>query len=83
MSVCPKSSRPWVRTLLHSVFDQADPESVAAQYDRRLDTLAQKLPKIADYLDTPRGPAGIHRLPQTNLAPNLVEQPHRYLESIG
>ena len=54
MSICPKSSWPWVRTLLHSVFDQADPESVAAQYDRMLDTLAEKLPKVAEHLDTAR-----------------------------
>lgn len=54
MSVCPKSSWPWVRTLLHSVFDQADAESVAAQYDRMLDTLAEKLPKVADHLDAAR-----------------------------
>ncbi|WP_433679197.1 IS256 family transposase [Nocardia sp. CA-119907] len=54
MSVCPKSSWPWVRTLLHSVFDQADTESVAAQYDRMLDALAEKLPKVADHLDTAR-----------------------------
>lgn len=54
MSVCPKSSWPWVRTLLHSVFDQADAESVAAQYDRMLDALAEKLPKVADHLDAAR-----------------------------
>ncbi|WP_282779336.1 MULTISPECIES: IS256 family transposase [unclassified Nocardia] len=54
MSVCPKSSWPWVRTLLHSVLDQADPDSVAAQYDRMLDALAEKLPKVADHLDTAR-----------------------------
>jgi putative transposase len=54
MSVCPKSSWPWVRTLLHSVFDQADAESVAAQYDRMLDALGEKLPKVADHLDTAR-----------------------------
>ncbi|MGY1960766.1 IS256 family transposase [Nocardia gipuzkoensis] len=54
MSVCPKSSWPWVRTLLHSVFDQADAESVAAQYDRMLDTLTEKLPKVAAHLDTAR-----------------------------
>ncbi|WP_280358068.1 IS256 family transposase [Nocardia otitidiscaviarum] len=54
MSVCPKSSWPWVRTLLHSVFDQADPESVAAQYDRMLDALAEKLPTVADHLDAAR-----------------------------
>ena len=30
MAVTPKSSWPWVRTLLHSVFDQPDAESVAS-----------------------------------------------------
>ena len=54
MSVCPKSSWPWVRTLLHSVFDQADTESVAAQYDRMLDALTEKLPKVAAHLDAAR-----------------------------
>lgn len=54
MSITPKSSWPWVRTLLHSVFDQADTESVAAQYDRILDALAEKLPKVAAHLDTAR-----------------------------
>ncbi|MFC3961226.1 IS256 family transposase [Nocardia jiangsuensis] len=54
MSICPKSSWPWVRTLLHSVFDQADAESVDAQYDRMLDTLAEKLPRVAAHLDTAR-----------------------------
>jgi putative transposase len=45
MSVTPKSSWPWVRTLLHSIFDQPDAESVVAQYDRMLDALSDKLPK--------------------------------------
>ncbi|MEV3961656.1 IS256 family transposase [Nocardia sp. NPDC050193] len=54
MSICPKSSWPWVRTLLHSVFDQADAESVHAQYDRMLDALTEKLPKVAEHLDTAR-----------------------------
>ncbi len=54
MSVCPKSSWPWVRTLLHSVFDQADTESVAAQHDRMLDALTEKLPKVAAHLDAAR-----------------------------
>jgi putative transposase len=44
MSVTPKSSWPWVRTLLHSVYDQPDADSVAAQYDRIIDALADKLP---------------------------------------
>ena len=33
MAITPKSSWPWVRTLLHSVLDQPDAQSVAAQYD--------------------------------------------------
>lgn len=50
VSVCPKSSWLWTRTLLHSVFDQADAESVAAQNIRMLDALAEKLPKVAEHL---------------------------------
>ncbi|GFG76622.1 IS256 family transposase [Mycobacterium botniense] len=54
MAVTPKASWPWVRTLLHSVFDQPDAESVVAQYDRVLDALADKLPKVAEHLDAAR-----------------------------
>ena len=45
---------PWVRTLLHSIYDQPDAESVVAQYDRVLDALSDKLPKVAEHLDTAR-----------------------------
>jgi putative transposase len=45
MAITPKSSWPWVRTLLHSIFDQPDAESVVAQYDRVLDALAENSPK--------------------------------------
>ena len=51
MPITPTSSRPWVRTLVHSVFDQPDAESVVAQYDRVLDALTDKLPKVAEHLD--------------------------------
>jgi len=54
MAVTPKSSWPWVRTLLHSIYDQPDAESVVAQYDRVLDALSDKLPKVAAHLDTAR-----------------------------
>lgn len=54
MSVTPKSSWPWVKTLLHSVYDQPDAESVHAQYDRILDALTEKLPRVAEHLDTAR-----------------------------
>ena len=49
MSVTPKSFWPWVRTLLHFIFDQPDTESVVAQYDRVLDALSDKLPKVAEH----------------------------------
>jgi Transposase, Mutator family len=54
MSVTPKSSWPWVRTLLHSVYDQPDSDSVAAQYDRIPAALADKLPKVAEHLEAAR-----------------------------
>ncbi|MBJ8342928.1 transposase [Antrihabitans sp. YC3-6] len=37
MSITPKTSWQSVRSLPHSVFDQADPKSVGAQYSRTLD----------------------------------------------
>ena len=78
MAVTPKSSWPWVRTLLHSVFDQPDAQSVAAQYDRIIDALADKLPKVAAHLEARAGRlAGVHRVSQADLAPDLVEQPPR------
>jgi putative transposase len=54
MSATPKSSWPWVKTLLHSVYDQPDAASVHAQFDRVLDALAEKLPKTADHLEAAR-----------------------------
>jgi putative transposase len=54
MAITPKASWPWVRTLLHSVFDQPDAESVAAQYDRIVDALSDKLPRVAEHLEAAR-----------------------------
>ncbi|MFL5311280.1 MAG: IS256 family transposase [Myxococcales bacterium] len=54
MSATPKASWPWVRALLASVYDQPDAASVHAQLDRILDALADKLPAVADHLDTAR-----------------------------
>ncbi|REE74704.1 mutator family transposase [Rhodococcus wratislaviensis] len=54
MSQTPKNSWPWVRALLHSVYDQPDADSVHAQYDRVIDALSEKLPKVADHLDAAR-----------------------------
>ncbi len=50
----PKASWPWVRTLLHSIYDQPDADSVVAQYDRVLNALTEKLPKVAEHLEDNR-----------------------------
>lgn len=54
MSVTPKTSWPWARTLLHSIFDQPDEEAVHAQFDRVLDALWDKLPHSAQHLEGAR-----------------------------
>jgi putative transposase len=54
MSATPKASWPWVRAMLHSVYDQPDTASVHAQYDRLLEAVADKLPKVAEHLDAAR-----------------------------
>jgi putative transposase len=54
MSATPKASWPWVKTLLHSVYDQPDAASVHAQYDRLVDAVQDKLPKVAGHLDAAR-----------------------------
>jgi transposase-like protein len=50
MTITPKASWPWVRALLHSVFDQPDAASVNAQFDRAVEALTEKLPKVAEHL---------------------------------
>src|SRR6195952_5188807 len=54
MSATPKSSWPWGRALLHSVYDQPDAASVGPQFDRLLDAVTDKLPAVAAHLDTAR-----------------------------
>jgi transposase-like protein len=54
MAATPKASWPWVRALLHSVYDQPDAVSVHAQFDRVLDAVTEKLPKVAEHLDAAR-----------------------------
>lgn len=54
MDTCPKSQWPAVKAMLHSVYDQLGPQEVQAQYDRLLDTVADKLPKVAEHLDAAR-----------------------------
>ena len=54
MSCTPKSSWPWVKTLLHSVYDQPDADAVHAQFDRVVAAVAEKLATVADYLEEAR-----------------------------
>jgi len=54
-AVSPKSSWPWVKALLHSVYDQPDADAVHAQFDRILEALREKLANVADHLDGARG----------------------------
>ena len=54
MAATPKASWPWVRALLHSVYDQPDAASVHAQFDRVLDALTDKLPHVAEHLEAAR-----------------------------
>jgi putative transposase len=54
MSATPKSSWPWVKALLHSIYDQPDADAVHAQFDRVVDALAEKLPTVAEHLETAR-----------------------------
>lgn len=54
MTITPKSSWPWVKTLLHTIYDQASAAEVHAQFDRVLDALTEKLPAVAAHLDEAR-----------------------------
>ena len=54
MAITPKASWGWVKALLHSVYDQPDAASVHAQFDRIVDALADKLPRVAEHLDAAR-----------------------------
>lgn len=54
MSATPKSSWPWVKALLHSIYDQPDAEAVHAQFGRVVDALTEKLPAVAEHLDGAR-----------------------------
>ncbi|MBB2994925.1 IS256 family transposase [Paeniglutamicibacter cryotolerans] len=54
MSATPKNLWPAVKAMLHSVYDQPDAASVNAQFDRLLDYVEEKLPKVFEHLDAAR-----------------------------
>lgn len=54
MAITPKSMWPAVKAMLHSVYDQPDAASVNAQFERLLDYVGEKLPRVAEHLDAAR-----------------------------
>ena len=54
MTKVPKSSQPWVATLVRTVFDQPGAAEVAAQSGRAVPTLSDKLPAAGDHLSGAR-----------------------------
>ena len=54
ISGTPKSSWGWLKAMLHSIYDQPDAKAVHAQFDRVIDTLAEKLPVVAEHLEEAR-----------------------------
>ena len=61
-----------------SAYDHVDATAVAAQFDRVIDTLAAKLPAVADHLDQARGdPLAFTAFPKEIWRPNLAQQPAR------
>ena len=54
MSVTPKASWGWVKAMVHSIYDQPDTEAVHAQFDRVVESLSEKLPKVAEHLENAR-----------------------------
>ncbi|HLI32542.1 MAG TPA: IS256 family transposase [Solirubrobacteraceae bacterium] len=50
----PKSTQPWVATLVRTIFDQPDDTEVHAQFARVVDALEGKLPEAASHLDEAR-----------------------------
>jgi putative transposase len=78
MSATPKSSVGWVKALLHSIYDQPDAEAVHAQFDRVVDALGTRnSPPSPTTSKSPRRHPRVHRVPQGDLASDLVEQPQR------
>ena len=68
----------WVKALLHSIYDQPDPEAAHAQFDRVVEALPGNLPEVADHLETARADIfAFTPFPRRDLATDLVEQPQR------
>jgi putative transposase len=54
LTKAPKSAQPGVATLVRTIFDQVDAATVAEQFGKVVDSLADKLPAVAEHLDNAR-----------------------------
>jgi putative transposase len=54
LSKVPKAAQPWVATLVRTIFDQPDADTVRAQYDRAVAAIAERFPAAAEHLDDAR-----------------------------
>lgn len=52
----PKAARPWVATLVRTIFDQSAAEEVAARPARVVASLETKHPQTAEHLDAVAAP---------------------------
>ncbi|KLL95716.1 hypothetical protein NJ76_23115 [Rhodococcus sp. IITR03] len=78
MTVSPRTLWPCVKTLLHSVYDQPDSDSVHAQYDQVIDALEEKLTKVAEHIEGARADLlAFNAFEEADLAADLVQQSHR------
>jgi putative transposase len=50
----PKAAQPWVATMVRTIFDQPDADSVGEQFTRAVDTIAARFPDAATHLDDAR-----------------------------
>jgi putative transposase len=75
MAATPKNAWGWVKALLHSVYDQPDADAVHAQFDRILDALAEAASRRPPPRPGPGRHSGVHRVPESGLAADLVQQP--------
>src|SRR5690606_8050015 len=78
MSVTPKSMWPAVKAMLHSVYDQPTAAHAHAQFDRTLDYVADRLPAVAEHLETARADIlAFTDFPKDVWSQGVVQQPQR------
>jgi transposase-like protein len=72
----PKTAQPWVSTLVRTIFEQPDKDSVRTQHAHVVAALEAKLPQAARAPGPgPRRHPRLHPLPPRGLAADLEQQP--------